>query len=75
MVSRFAAALAAFDFRTVVSNARLFVRCTLVSVYDVDVDDRGRGARRARLGISVDGIVANDFYIVCRCVFCSVVKT
>ena len=41
MDSHFVAAFAAFDFRPVVSNVRLFVRCALDSVYDVDVDDRG----------------------------------
>ena len=40
--SHLEAALAAFDFRSVVvSKVRLFVRCALDSVYDVDVDDRG----------------------------------
>lgn len=63
--SRFVAALAAFDFRPVVSNARLFVRCALDSVDDdVDVDDRGWGARRARFVIRVDDIVASEFHIV-----------
>ena len=39
---RFVAAFAAFDFRPVVSNVRLFVRCALDSVYDdVDVDNGG----------------------------------
>jgi hypothetical protein len=38
---RFVAALAVFGFRSVVvSKVRLFVRCALDSVYDVD-DDRG----------------------------------
>lgn len=61
---RFIAALAAFDFRSVVvSKVRLFVRCALDSVYDVD-EDRGRGARRARFVISVDGIVTNGLHIL-----------
>ena len=54
---RFVAAFAAFDFRFVVSNVRLFVRCALDSVYDVD-EDLVRGARRARFWIKFDGIVA-----------------
>jgi hypothetical protein len=68
VILRLLAALAAFDFRTVaVSNDRLFARCDLDSVYDADVDDdRGWDARRARLGMGFDDIVASDFHINLR---------
>jgi hypothetical protein len=57
---RFLAALASLDLGALFSNAKLFVRCSLASVYE-DVDGCGRGGRRGRFVIILVDILTSCY--------------